>query len=48
MECARCGLAPCDLPDDVDPELVFELGEDGDWYCVADLRGATVTIEWST
>lgn len=48
MECARCGLAPCDLPDDVDPELVFELGEDCDWYCVADLRGATVTIEWST
>lgn len=32
IECARCGLAPVDLPDGVDPELIFEQGEDGRWY----------------
>lgn len=28
-ECDTCGLATCDLPDGVDPELVFEVTEDG-------------------
>jgi hypothetical protein len=23
-ECDRCGLAACDLPDGVEPELIFE------------------------
>lgn len=32
VECARCGLTPFDLPDEVDPELVFERGDDGRWY----------------
>lgn len=25
-ECENCGLAACDLPDGVDPELIFEDG----------------------
>lgn len=33
MECSVCGLAPCDLPDGIDPELIFERGEDGEVYC---------------
>jgi hypothetical protein len=33
MECIVCGLAPCDLPDGVDPEFVFERGDDGQWRC---------------
>lgn len=33
MECVTCGLAPCDLPDGVDPDLVFERGEDGEIRC---------------
>jgi hypothetical protein len=33
MECATCGLAPCDLPDGVDPELIFETDEDGETRC---------------
>lgn len=32
VECARCGLTPVDLPDGVDPELIFECAEDGNWY----------------
>lgn len=32
LECARCGLAPVDLPDGVDPELIFETGPDGRIY----------------
>jgi Zn ribbon nucleic-acid-binding protein len=24
LECDACGLAACDLPDGVDPELIFE------------------------
>lgn len=28
LECTDCGLAPCDLPDDVDPELIFAPGDD--------------------
>lgn len=35
MECATCGLAPCDLPDGVDPEMVFERGEDRQYRCQA-------------
>lgn len=26
LECEVCGLAACDLPDGVDPELIFEDG----------------------
>jgi hypothetical protein len=32
MECTVCGLAPCDLPDGVDPEFVFER-VDGETRC---------------
>jgi hypothetical protein len=43
IECAKCGLAPCDLPDGIDPEGVFEqIG--GDWYCQADANGASFTL----
>jgi hypothetical protein len=28
-ECDYCGLAACDLPDGVDPELVFEASSHG-------------------
>lgn len=44
MECVTCGLAPCDLPDGVDPDLVFER-VDGKVYCQphapTDTTGAT-------
>ncbi len=29
LECDRCGIAACDLPDGLDPELVFESADDG-------------------
>lgn len=32
-ECDGCGLAPCDLPDGVDPELVFQPDGQGHIYC---------------
>jgi hypothetical protein len=32
-ECARCGLAACDLPDGIDPELIFEHCECGLMLC---------------
>lgn len=32
-ECDGCGLAPCDLPDGVDPELVFQPDGQGHTYC---------------
>jgi len=28
-ECEDCGLAAMDLPDGVDPELIFKPGDDG-------------------
>lgn len=34
-ECEVCGLAACDLPDEVDPDLIFEVGEDGVRRCQA-------------
>jgi hypothetical protein len=33
-ECVTCGLAPCDLPDGVDPDDIFER-VDGACYCMA-------------
>ena len=33
LECADCGLAAMDLSDDVDPEFVFERGDDGVMRC---------------
>lgn len=37
LECDRCGLAACDLPDEVDPELFFDRADDGtgDMLCRA-------------
>ena len=32
LECDVCGLAACDLPDGVDPELIFECDE-GVMHC---------------
>jgi len=32
LECEVCGLAACDLPDGVDPELIFEV-DDGVMHC---------------
>lgn len=33
-ECDGCGLAACDLPDGVDPDLIFEVNNDnGRTYC---------------
>lgn len=32
-ECADCGLVPFDLPDEVDPEFIFERGDDGVMRC---------------
>lgn len=32
-ECDVCGLAACDLPDGVDPELIFETDDDGVTRC---------------
>jgi len=29
LECGVCGLAECDLPDCVDPEMFFEVNERG-------------------
>lgn len=40
MECITCGLAPCDLPNGVDPELVF-VRLDGKAYCQADAPTAS-------
>jgi len=45
MECVVCGLAPCDLPDGVDPELVFERGDDGQWRCQVDLFAPAEEID---
>jgi hypothetical protein len=33
VECADCGLVPFDLPDGVDPEFIFERGDDGVMRC---------------
>lgn len=33
VECEDCGLVPFDLPDGVDPELIFERGDDGVMRC---------------
>lgn len=33
LECEDCGLAAMDLPDGVDPEFVFERGDDGVIRC---------------
>jgi hypothetical protein len=32
-ECEDCGLAAMDLPDGVDPDLVFEPGDDSTVRC---------------
>ena len=32
-ECEGCGLAAMDLPDGVDPELIFERDDYGDLLC---------------
>ena len=32
-ECDGCGLAACDLPDGVDPDLIFEGDGKGNVYC---------------
>lgn len=45
-ECAVCGLAPCDLPDGVDPEDVFER-VDGEWLCQADCTFDPPRGSWS-
>lgn len=38
-ECEDCGLAAMDLPDGVDPEFIFERGDDGAMRCQGcDLR----------
>lgn len=42
-ECEDCGLAAMDLPDGVDPELIFERSDDGvmrDQGCQAIADGA--------
>lgn len=46
MECATCGLAPCDLPDGVDPEFVFERCEDGEIRCQADAANASWSLDF--
>ena len=46
MECVVCGLAAGDLPDGVDPELVFERGEDGEWRDQACASGSSWSVEW--
>lgn len=46
-ECAVCGLAPCDLPDGVDPELVFERGEDGGWRDQACASGRSWSLNFA-
>jgi hypothetical protein len=48
VECARCGLTPFDLPDGVDPELIFERAEDGRYYdqgCLA-VAGTAADLSW--
>ena len=37
VECVTCGLTPFDLPDGIDPDLIFEVAEDGQTYCQADM-----------
>jgi len=32
-ECESCGLAAMDLPDGVDPDFIFEVGDDGTVLC---------------
>lgn len=32
-ECDGCGLTACDLPDGVDPDLIFEGDGRGNVYC---------------
>jgi hypothetical protein len=32
-ECEDCGLAAMDLPDEVDPEFIFERGDDDVMRC---------------
>lgn len=45
IECAICGLAPCDLPDGVDPDLIFDT-EDGETRCQGCASGGvTVAFE---
>ncbi|MEV4672158.1 hypothetical protein AB0K34_10950 [Actinomadura sp. NPDC049382] len=39
MECVLCGIASCDLPDSVEPELVFERGDDGQLRCQGCVEG---------
>jgi len=46
MECATCGLMPCDLPLGVDPDLVFERDEaDGEIRCHGCLGLGATTVE---
>lgn len=46
-ECDGCGLAACDLPDGVDPDLIFEGDGRGNVYCqgCASSRPAPVPVE---
>lgn len=45
MECFVCGLAPCDLPDGVTKDDVFETGDDGVTRCRACAHsGLVITI----
>lgn len=42
-ECAVCGLAPCDLPDGVDPEDIFDT-EDGETRCRPCATGGSLSV----
>jgi hypothetical protein len=47
MECYRCGLAPCDLPDGIEPEDVFDRYDTSDgseWLCGGCASGGTFTL----
>jgi len=48
-ECEGCGLAAMDLPDGVDPELIFERDEDGVMLCQGcqQVPGGQRLSEWS-
>jgi hypothetical protein len=45
LECVTCGLAPCDLPDGVDPELIF-VTENGLTHCQG-CAGGGITVAFS-
>lgn len=43
LECETCGLAAMDLPDGIDPELIFEPGDDGVMRCQGCAAAEAVT-----